>query len=116
MEAATAAGVDETLTAFQFTPFEDRARPLVFPYLISEAKTERGDSFEACERQTAFPIWNLLKLQENLQVCSQQRLEEQGGPFVWFFANRGEEWRLYGCFTDIEEDDIDPGVSYVSIS
>ncbi|KAN0096873.1 hypothetical protein V8E51_015678 [Hyaloscypha variabilis] len=113
MEAATAAGVDETLTAFQFTPFEDRARPLVFPYLISETKTERGDSFEACERQTAFPIWNLLKLQENLQVCSQQRLEEQGGPFVWFFANRGEEWRLYGCFTDIEEDDIDPGVSYI---
>ncbi|KAE9371916.1 hypothetical protein N431DRAFT_342019 [Stipitochalara longipes BDJ] len=113
MEAATAGGLNETLTAFQFTPFEERARPLIFPHLISEAKTERGDSFEACERQTAFPIWTLLKLQEDLQIRAGQRLEEQGGPFVWFFANRGEEWRLYGCFTDIEDDDIDQSTSFI---
>jgi hypothetical protein len=104
---------DETLGSFQFTPFEERARPLIFPFLISEAKTERGDSFDACERQTAFPIWTLLRLQEKLQVRSNQLLAEQGGPLVWFFANRGEEWRLYGCFTDIEEDSLDQRTSYV---
>jgi len=61
-------------------------------------------------------MWKLLNLQLGLQVKSQERLEEQGGPFVWFFANRGEEWRLYGCFTDIEDDDNDQGTSYVSSS
>ncbi|PVH82411.1 hypothetical protein DL98DRAFT_653163 [Cadophora sp. DSE1049] len=106
------AELDENLGAFQFTPFEERARPLIFPFLISEAKTERGDSFDACERQTAFPIWTLLRLQEQLQARSEQCLTEQGGSLVWFFANRGEEWRLYGCFTDIEEDSRDQHTSY----
>jgi hypothetical protein len=106
--------VDETFKAFQFTPFEERARPLIFPFLISEAKTESGDSFDACERQTAFPIWTLLRMQEVLQVMSKQRLTEQGGSLVWFFANRGEEWRLYGCFTDHEEDSRDRRTSHVS--
>jgi hypothetical protein len=106
--------VDEIFKAFQFTPFEERARPLIFPFLISEAKTERGDSFDACERQTAFPIWTLLRMQEVLQVMSKQRLTEQGGSLVWFFANRGEEWRLYGCFTDLKEDGKDQQTSYVS--
>ncbi|KAE9370947.1 hypothetical protein N431DRAFT_308368, partial [Stipitochalara longipes BDJ] len=91
----------------EFTPFEERKRPLIFPFLISEAKSERGDSFDACERQTAFPIWKLLRLQEELQIQAHQILSEQGGPFVWFFANRGEDWRLYGCYLDIEEDEED---------
>jgi len=108
------AELDDDLKAFQFTPFEERARPLIFPFLISEAKTERGDSFDACERQTAFPIWTLLRMQEVLQARSKQCLAGQGGSLVWFFANRGEEWRLYGCFTDIEENSRDPHVSYVS--
>ncbi|RDL38191.1 Uncharacterized protein BP5553_05624 [Venustampulla echinocandica] len=104
--------LEENFKAFQFTPFEERARPLIFPFLISEAKTERGDSFDACERQTAFPIWTLLRMQEVLQARSNQRLTEQGGSLVWFFANRGEEWRLYGCFTDIEEYGTDQYTSY----
>ena len=108
------AELDENFKAFQFTPFEERARPLIFPFLISEAKTERGDSFDACERQTAFPIWTLLRMQEVLQARSKQGLTEQGGSLVWFFANRGEEWRLYECFTDIEEDGRDQHTSYVS--
>ncbi|CZR59535.1 uncharacterized protein PAC_09429 [Phialocephala subalpina] len=78
------AELDENFKAFQFTPFEERARPLIFPFLISEAKTERGDSFDACERQTAFPIWTLLRLQELLQARSEQGLTEQGGSLVWF--------------------------------
>lgn len=106
------AGLDENFKAFQFTPFEERARPLILPFLISEAKTERGDSFDACERQTAFPIWTLLRMQEELQARSNQGLAEQGGPLVWFFANRGEEWRLYGCFIDIEEVGRDQHTSY----
>jgi hypothetical protein len=103
----------------EFTPFEERKHPLMLPFLISEAKTERGDSFDAIERQTAFPIWKLLRLQEEVQIQAQQLLSEQGGPLVWFFANRGEDWRLYGCYLDTEEDDEDReknlSTSYVSL-
>jgi hypothetical protein len=104
---AGATDVTKSRSVLEFTPFEERKRPLMFPFLISEAKTERGDSFDACERQTAFPIWKLLRLQDELQIRAQQSLSEQGGPLVWFFANRGEDWRLYGCYVDIEEDNGD---------
>ncbi|KAF4632991.1 hypothetical protein G7Y89_g5141 [Cudoniella acicularis] len=104
---AGATDVTKSRSIIEFTPFEERKRPLIFPFLISEAKTERGDSFDACERQTAFPIWKLLRLQEELQIRAKQLLSEQGGPLVWFFANRGEDWRLYGCYLDTEEDNED---------
>lgn len=80
------------------TPFDDSTDPIIFPFLISEAKSEKGDSFEACERQSAFPIWKLLCLQEGLEKESKKSLVEQGGPLVWFLANRGEDWRVYGCY------------------
>jgi hypothetical protein len=104
---AGATDFTKSRSVIDFTPFEERKRPLMFPFLISEAKTERGDSFDACERQTAFPIWKLLRLQDELQIRAQQTLSEQGGPLVWFFANRGEDWRLYGCYVDTEEDNED---------
>lgn len=37
------------------TPFGDRRNPIIYPLLISESKIERGESLEACERQTTFP-------------------------------------------------------------
>jgi len=92
------------------TPFGARKDPILFPFLISEAKTERGDSFESCERQTAFPIWRLLKLQHGLRHLSKRRVDELGGPLAWFISNRGEDWRVYGCYTGIEEDSK---ISYV---
>ena len=52
----------------------------MFPCLIWEAKTESGNSFEQCEAQTAFPIWNLLRLQEELEVHAKTGLSVQGGP------------------------------------
>ncbi|PVH77521.1 hypothetical protein DL98DRAFT_637260 [Cadophora sp. DSE1049] len=72
-------------------------------YGADQEEDETGDRFEACERQTAFPIWKCSKLQEELQLHPGERLSEQGGPLVCFFANRGEDWRLYACFLDIEE-------------
>jgi len=114
---AGATDLKEPRGIIQFTSFEDRGHPLVLPFLISEAKTERGDSFDSCERQTAFPIWKLLRLQEELQIQAQQLLSEQGGPLVWFFANRGEDWRLYGCYLDTEnnEDEEENLSTYVCL-
>jgi hypothetical protein len=105
-------------SVLQFTPFKKSARPLMFPFLISEAKTDRGDSFEKCDIQTAFPIWKLLRLQEELQTQASKDLAEQGGPLVWFFAYRGEDWRLCGCYTDTEESKVQgqsSNKSYVSL-
>jgi len=93
-----------TRESIDITPFGDCEAPIIFPFLISESKTERGDSFESCERQTAFPIWKLLSLQERLQIASNRRNGETGGPFTWFFANRGEDWRVYGCYTSYQDD------------
>ena len=92
-------------SVIKITPFQHGRDPLIFPFLISEAKTERGDSFEACERQTAFPIWTLLTLQQKLQSVAILPLGEQGGSLVWFFSNRGEIWQVYGCYIVPEERD-----------
>lgn len=59
---------------------------------------KKGHDWDACQRQTAFPIWKLLILQENLEIASKAKLEELGGPLVWFFANRGQVWKLYICY------------------
>ncbi|KAL3464330.1 hypothetical protein BJX64DRAFT_95106 [Aspergillus heterothallicus] len=69
-----------------------------FPFLVLEAKSEKGTvGFESIERQTAFPIRAMLGIQKSLEtgVDLPQIL-----PLVWFLANRGDEWRVYGCVPD----------------
>ena len=72
------------------SPFEDRN--VLFPFLIIEAKSEKGSAgFESIESQTAFPIRTLVKLQRDLQRGSGVSMN----PLVWFLANHGEDWRVY---------------------
>jgi hypothetical protein len=78
-------------------PFKDGVEPLLFPFLILEAKSEKSSNgFNDIQAQTAFPIFALLKLQEDLFA---QAADSHGAdrPLVWFFANRGDAWRVYGC-------------------
>ena len=79
------------------SPFKDGVEPLLFPFLILEAKSGKSSSgFYEVQTQTAFPIFALLKLQEDLLA----RVQDGGianGPLIWFFANRGDAWRVYGC-------------------
>ena len=78
-------------------PFKDGDEPLLFPFLVLEAKSEKSFSgFGAIQTQSAFPIFALLKLQEDLLT---QAIDGHGPnrPLVWFFANRGDAWRVYGC-------------------
>jgi hypothetical protein len=110
LETVTSTIQKHTQKRFDITPFGERKDPIIFPFLISESKTERGDSFDSCERQTAFPIWKLLKLQEELQNLSKRLTNEHGGPLAWFDSNRGEDWRVYGCYTNVDEDNT---TSYV---
>lgn len=88
----------------QATPFHRLGEPLLFPFLVMEAKSEPGEGFASCGIQTALPILDLLNGQSKLEERAGQGLEEQGGPFVWYLAYRGDTWRLSGCCTVPEKD------------
>ena len=92
------------------SPFKEGTEPLLFPFLVLEAKAEKSSNgFVDIQTQTMFPVRALFKLQEDLQLemlKSQQDLRDEMvdttendlGPLVWFFANRGDSWRVYGCY------------------
>lgn len=73
------------------TPF--RGGDAIYPFIVVEAKAESGDGFKSVEHQSAFPIRTCLKLQQNLRQETGVDLQ----CLVWFFAFRGEEWRLYAA-------------------
>ena len=85
------------------SPFEEETEPLLFPFLILEAKSESSSNgFGDMQIQTAFPIFALLKLQEDLHTQAKAS-ELEAIPLVWFFANRGDAWRVYGGFVSNSE-------------
>ncbi|OBT67658.1 hypothetical protein VE03_03436 [Pseudogymnoascus sp. 23342-1-I1] len=74
----------------RFSPFKDCNDPLLFPFLIIEAKPEKMSAgFQEIQTQTALPIWELLKLQESIRNDT-LRESHSTSPLVWFFANRGD--------------------------
>lgn len=92
--------------AVRCTPFRQDGDPLLFPFLILEAKSGKGqDSFSSIEKQTAFPIRTLLRLQEELQKQCRYHLAWQDGPTVWFLANKGEEWRVSAGFVRLFDEE-----------
>ena len=84
--------------AIRCSSFKDCDDPLLFPFLLLEAKPEQiSKGFQDIQIQTAFPIWALLRIQEDLQGRAYKDTAS-GSPLIWFFANRGEYWRVYGCY------------------
>ncbi|KAH8796931.1 hypothetical protein F5882DRAFT_375096 [Hyaloscypha sp. PMI_1271] len=86
------------------TVLNHKGNALLFPFLVIEAKSRYGDSFDACNIQTAQPIVKMLKIQEDLQAKSQMTLE-YGGPLLWYIAYRGEDWRLFACYISEKSDE-----------
>ena len=85
------------------TPFVESQDPLLFPFLVLEAKREKhSDGFEEIQTQTAFPILELLQLQEGIKPNVSQEVNSIA-PFVWFIANRGDNWRVYSCYVNEED-------------
>ncbi|KAL1592242.1 hypothetical protein SLS60_011319 [Paraconiothyrium brasiliense] len=77
---------------------------LLFPFLVVEAKSEKGAStFEQMELQTCFPIQNCLQLQLELLETQGNTIDVPGGPLVWYFAYRGEDWRLYAGHVEVKD-------------
>jgi len=85
------------------SPFRPDGEPVVFPFLVLEAKSEKGrNGFSDIEFQTAFSIRALLKLQEDLRKAAGDESEWETGPLVWFLANKGEQWRVAAAYIEIE--------------
>lgn len=82
-------------------PFVGDSEPIHFPFLVLEAKSEKGsDSLTDAAYQSAFSIRQLLAIQEGLRVAAGEDADWDGGPLVWFLSNKGEEWKV--CIAYIE--------------
>ncbi|KAF4946513.1 hypothetical protein FGADI_11151 [Fusarium gaditjirri] len=80
------------------SPFRQDGDPLIFPFLVIEAKSEKGsDTFTDTQVQTSFAIRELLSIQHQLA----QAVEEDkwdAGPLVWFMSYKGEQWRVSAAY------------------
>lgn len=95
------------------SPFRLDGDPLVFPFLVIEAKSEKGsDAFTDTQVQTAFAIRELLSIQQELAHVANENEEWDGGPLVWFLSYKGEQWRVFAAYIHTNPDKI----SYVSIA
>jgi hypothetical protein len=78
--------------------------PLLFPFLILEAKQENSiTGFDGAEVQSSLPILEALKLQYDLMKVTGNSVEVPGGPLVWYLAKRGEDWRVYAAYVNEHE-------------
>ncbi|KAJ3533995.1 hypothetical protein NM208_g7734 [Fusarium decemcellulare] len=90
--------IEETLPT---TPFRDDGEAIILPFLVLEAKSEKGgDSFTDMEVQTAFAIRQILLLQHGLYQAADEHEDEGSGPLVWFLSNKGEQWRVAIGYVD----------------
>jgi hypothetical protein len=91
------AGIRTIGEMIQATVLNDNSGPLLFPFLVIEAKSEHGKAHSDCDDQTAFPIWKMLKIQEELQDKSELQLDYRG-PLLLYISCRGDDCRLFGCY------------------
>ncbi|KAF0645916.1 hypothetical protein FPSE5266_20014 [Fusarium pseudograminearum] len=81
------------------SPFKVDGDPLVFPFLVIEAKSEKGsDAFTDTQAQTAFAIRELLSIQHQLAEAAEKDGEWDSGPLVWFLSYKGEQWRASAAY------------------
>ncbi|KAF5263302.1 hypothetical protein FOXYS1_5951 [Fusarium oxysporum] len=89
------------------SPFRLDGDPLVFPFLVIEAKSEKGsDAFTDTQVQTAFAIRELLSIQQELAHVANENEEWDGGPLVWFLSYKGEQWRVFAAYIHTTPDTI----------
>ncbi|KAF3384716.1 hypothetical protein F1880_001925 [Penicillium rolfsii] len=94
--------------SINFSPFSSRGHePLLFPFLIMEAKSSKGRSRAETHMQSAFCIRHLLKIQQDLVTAMGDELQYKKyktDPLVWYIATRGEQWDLYAGFVELGQD------------
>jgi len=68
----------------------------LFPFLVLEAKTGSSDEWLGINMQTAF---SFLETQRQLYYAASALSDSKASPMVWFFSNKGENWRLCAAYT-----------------
>ena len=97
--------------SLEHSPFSAEPEPLLFPFLMIEAKSSSGADRAEVHMQSAFCLRRLLKLQHDLVAATGEETQWATGPLVWFIGTRGEQWDLYAGFVE----ETDSGViRYVS--
>lgn len=105
------AGTKTIREMVETTVAKHKNKLLLFPFLVIEAKAEDGEGLHVCDIQTAFPIWKMLKIQEELQEKTGKSLN-YGCPLLWYIAYQGTNWEVSGCYTD-EKNGKPSYVSYI---
>lgn len=96
----------ELRDTLECSPFHEMRDQVLFPFLVLEAKSETGDSFDDIEIQTAFAIKKLLDIQHKLHQKTGAKSQWQSGPLVWFLSNRGHDWRIAAACVDVHDDTV----------
>ncbi|KAK3898509.1 hypothetical protein C8A05DRAFT_18929 [Staphylotrichum tortipilum] len=85
-------------------PFRDDPPPVHFPFLVLEAKSEKGSgSLSGALHQSAFSIRELLEIQEHLRLEAGEGADWEAGPLVWFISNKGEAWKVYIAYIEMKD-------------
>jgi len=80
-------------------PLKQTGDHLLFPFFILEAKSRSSScDWHSIQMQTAFSIRTLLETQNRLRTITGRQSKWRSGPLVWFFANKGEDWRVYAAY------------------
>lgn len=119
-EASTDPGQTGRPSARRFMnqPMNAKGDRQLFPFLVLEAKTGSSDEWHAINMQTAFSIRTFLDSQQQLHSAASALVSDwRARPMVWFFSNKGENWRLCAAYTEVapaERDRVGTTV-YVSV-
>ena len=84
--------------SLETSPFGDETDPLLYPFLILEAKSDQRGDTAAVEMQTAFVIRRLLMLQQSLQDAASRESHWKSNALVWFISWFGERWNVSSSF------------------
>lgn len=93
------------------SPFKRSREPLLFPFLLIEAKSDTTGDAAGVEMQSAFAIERLLRVQDQLRPAADAETGWITEPVVWFFGWHGQDWYVKGSFIN---DATGPDPKYVS--
>jgi hypothetical protein len=99
-------------------PIQQSGDRQLFPFLVLEAKSAMsGADWHSIQMQTAFSIRTFLQTQHRLRAAAGPHSRWESGPFVWFFSNRGEDWKLHAAFIreGVERRHAVGNIDYVSV-
>ncbi|KAL4944074.1 hypothetical protein BDV06DRAFT_188256 [Aspergillus oleicola] len=82
------------------TPYKSDLEPLLFPFILVEAKSDTVGDAAGVDLQSAFSLRRLLLLQEELRAATESETVWRPEPMVWYFSYHGYYWRVGASFVD----------------